>query len=244
MTVSGTLPDKRWFEYSWAKHFNPDLDYTDWQPWDEWDYSSADRDRFTRIIFNNLDLIKHKKVFDIGCLLGSLAMIMSHNSAKQIVAVDIRKENIAVAQEVCKLAGYTNIEFYVCDLYDWPNMSRLIADCETILFSGVFYHINNHYQIIEQLTSTTAKNIILETVINNSQDATIKWGFEPSDDHRSGLNNGQSMTMIGFPSVKFCQNLLRHHGWKILSTDQYHYIPDSSDQAHDRCVISATRDIT
>jgi hypothetical protein len=61
----GQLPDKRWFEYSWVKHSNPALTYDQWSTWDEWDYSAADRDRFSRIILNNLDLITDKKVFDI-----------------------------------------------------------------------------------------------------------------------------------------------------------------------------------
>ena len=240
MTV-GQLPDKRWFEYSWAKHSNPSLTYDQWSPWNEWDYSAADRDRFSRIILNNLDLITDKKVFDIGCLLGTLSLIMLHNSAQHVTAIDIRDDNIKIAKEVCSLAGFNNIEFYCCDLYNADQMLQLINDCETILFSGVFYHINNHYQIIEQLTRSRAQNIILETVVNDSDQSTIDWGYEESEDHRAGSNNNLKKVMIGFPSVKFCQDLLRHHDWQIKSTDRYHYVPDSNDQAHNRCVITASR---
>ncbi len=217
------------------------LSYDRWQPWDEWDYSAADRDRFTRTILNNLDLITDKKVFDIGCLLGILSLTMLHNSAKQVVAIDIRQDNLEIAKEVCSLAGFGNIQFHQCDLYDSTRLLSLVDDCDTILFSGVFYHINNHYQIIEQLTSTSATSIILETVVNGSDRSTVEWSHEESQDHRAGSNKNQSRVMIGFPSVRFCQELLRYHGWKIRSVDKYHYIPDSSDNSHDRCVIVATR---
>jgi hypothetical protein len=158
-----------------------------------------------------------------------------------VTAIDIRDDNIKIAKEVCSLAGFNNIEFYCCDLYNADQMLQLINDCETILFSGVFYHINNHYQIIEQLTRSRAQNIILETVVNDSDQSTVDWGYEESEDHRAGSNNNLKKVMIGFPSVKFCQDLLRHHGWQIKSTDRYHYVPDSNDQAHNRCVITASR---
>lgn len=243
MISSPSLPDKRWFEYSWAKYSNPSLNYNDWQPWDEWDYSVSDRDRFTRIVLNNLDLIKDKKVFDIGCLLGILPLTMAHNSAEHVITIDIRQDNLEIAKEVCSLAGFENISFHQCDLYDTARLLDFVDDCDTILFSGVFYHINNHYQIIEQLTSTSATSMILETVVNGSDRSTVEWGHEESEDHRAGSTNGQSTVMIGIPSVRFCLELLRHHGWKIKSTDKYHYTPESNDQAHDRCVISATREI-
>jgi SAM-dependent methyltransferase len=239
--TSEQLPNKRWFEYSWAKHSNPELTYDQWSPWDEWDYSAADRDRFSRIILNNLDLVTNKQVFDIGCLLGTLSLIMLHNSAQHVTAIDIREHNLSIAQEVCSLAGFNNIDFYHCDLYDTARLLELAGHCETILFSGVFYHINNHYQIIEQLTQTRAQNIILETVINDSDQSTVVWSHEESEDHRAGANNSLKKVMIGFPSVRFCQDLLRHHGWQIKSTDKYHYVPDSADNAHDRCIITATR---
>jgi SAM-dependent methyltransferase len=235
------LPDKRWFEYSWAKYSNPELTYNQWQPWSEWDYSAADRDRFTRIILKNHDLICGKTVFDIGCLLGTLTLIMLHNGAQYVSSIDVREHNLEIAREVCSLAGFTNVDFLHCDLYDTERLLELAGDCETILFSGVFYHINNHYQIIEQLTKTQAQNIIMETVVNDSDESTVIWGHEESDDHRAGSANRQSRVMIGIPSIKFCRDLLRHHGWKIKSVDKYHYTPDSDDQAHDRCVIVATK---
>ena len=48
------LPDKKYYEYAYHKFFNPEVEYANWEPWDEWDYPERDVLRFGQIIKNSI----------------------------------------------------------------------------------------------------------------------------------------------------------------------------------------------
>jgi predicted nicotinamide N-methyase len=242
--MDSRFPDKRWFEYSWAKKNNPELIYDQWQPWDEWTYSQADQERFAKIILDNIDMIAEKKVFDVGTLVGTLALFCLYNKSSHVTSIDVRTENLDIAREGCDLAGFSNVDFILCDLYDSEKLLAMIGDSETILLSGVFYHVNNHYQLIEQLSSSQAQNLILETVINDSTNSTVEWFLEDSTDHRAGADGTRKTVLAGCPSKRYCTDLLKYHGWTIKQTATFFYQPDSNDEPHTRCVISAYRTLS
>ena len=62
--LNNGLPDKKYYEFAYHKFFNPEVEYTSWEPWDAWDYPERDILRFGCIIKDQIPFIQNKKVLD------------------------------------------------------------------------------------------------------------------------------------------------------------------------------------
>lgn len=234
------LPDKRYYEFIYHKFFNPPVNYIDWKPCEQWDYPEKDLIRFNHIIVNNIKYIKDKKVLDIACHLGYLSLFCLHNGATSVTGTNVRQRELALSQELCTIAGYTNVKFIELNLYDFDNMITYLNHHDTILLSGILYHVNNHYQLLEHITKSNIKNIIIESEIVINDQSIVAWVHENSENRVNGFYNELTDLYVGIPSLKFIVELLTYFNWNIESTVEFSF-SSSVDRIHQRAVIVATR---
>ena len=234
------LPDKKYYEYAYHKFFNPEVNYANWTPWDEWNYPERDLLRFDHIIRQQVAHIQNKTVLDVACHLGYLSLFCLHNGAKQVTGTNVRDKELSIAKEISQLAGYTNCEFLNSNIYNLEKFYKLCNAHETVLLSGILYHVNNHYQLLKTIADSSAQTLILESSIQHAIDLAeypiINWRMENTDISTSGFEDDQSITFVGIPNHKWIEQALRQLGFKLTYNEIIEY-NDPSGRRTKRCIL-------
>lgn len=240
--IQNSLPDKRWYEYAYHKFFNPDVEYKNWQPWDEWNYPEKDLNRFGRIVTDNLKYIENQRVLDVACHLGYISLFCLHNNSSYVTGTNVRPTELSIAKEICNLAGYSNFSFENVNLYEQTRMMQLYNSHDTVVLAGIIYHINNHYQLIEQITNSTAKTIIIEGEVYPSNDPVVHWITEPTKPSTRSYSDSSDHLLVGVPSLCFLTTLLKFFNWHIDQISTFDFdTATSSTRTYQRAVVVATR---
>ena len=234
------LPDKKYYEYAYHKFFNPEVNYANWTPWDEWNYPERDLLRFDHIIRQQVAHIQNKTVLDVACHLGYLSLFCLHNGAKQVTGTNVRDKELSIAKEISQLAGYTNCEFLNSNIYNLEEFYKLCNAHETVLLSGILYHVNNHYQLLKTIADSSAQTLILESSIQHAIDLAeypiINWRMENTDISTSGFEDDQSITFVGIPNHKWIEQALRQLDFKLTYNEIIEY-NDPSGRRTKRCIL-------
>jgi 2-polyprenyl-3-methyl-5-hydroxy-6-metoxy-1,4-benzoquinol methylase len=221
------LPNKKYYEYAYHKFFNPEISYIDWTPWDEWTYPDRDLLRFDHIIGKQIAHIQNKRVLDVACHLGYLSLFCLHNRAAYVTGTNIRDRELSIATEVAQLAGYNNYEFVNSNIYNLDEFYKLCNTHDTVLLSGILYHINNHYQLLKTIADSSAQTLILESSIENAIDIAeypiVNWKLENTDISTSGFEDNQSTTFVGIPNHKWIEQTLKQLAFKITYNEIIEY---------------------
>jgi 2-polyprenyl-3-methyl-5-hydroxy-6-metoxy-1,4-benzoquinol methylase len=234
------LPDKKYYEYSYHKFFNPEVEYDFWTPWDQWNYPTRDLLRFDHIIGQQLEHIQDKRVLDIACHLGYLSLFCLHNGASYVTGTNIRDRELSIAREVVGLAGYKNVEFKNSNIYNIEEFDKLCNSHDTVLLSGILYHINNHYQILKTIADSSAQTIIIESMLNDSinigDNPIINWKFEDVAVSTLGFEDNQQKTFVGVPNHKWIEKALLQLGFNIIYNEIFEFTVANGTLSR-RCVI-------
>ena len=241
------LPDKKFYEYSYHKIFNPEVEYNSWTPWDQWNYPEKDLLRFDHIIQQQLVHIQHKRVLDVACHLGYLSLFCLHNGASYVTGTNIRDTELSIANEVIDLAGYTNYKLLNSNIYNNNEFSKLCNLHDTVLLSGILYHVNNHYQILKTVADSSAQTLIIESMLDNSIDIgtnpIINWKFEDVSNPTQGFERNQKTTFVGVPNHKWIEEALLQVGFKIIYNKLFEFTT-SSGMLSRRCVVVGQKSST
>lgn len=239
------LPDKRFYEYAYHKHFTPGVEYNTWQPWDEWDYPERDITRFEQIIKNQTEHIQNKSVLDIACHLGYISLFCLHNGATSVTGTNVRERELDISREICNLAGYNNFNFIYSDIYNIDEFKSLCNQHDTVIISGFMYHVNNHYSILQALADSSAKCVIIESQLDDVDTHPdipyVRWRHEPATESFNGLYRNAPSTFVGVPNHKWFEQALLDLNFKIVYNNNIEYA-ETTGTITRRCIITATKD--
>lgn len=239
------LPDKRWYEFAYHKFFNPEVEYDGWQPWDEWDYPERDIIRFKNIIADQRDYIKDKRVLDLACHLGYTTLFCLHNGAKYVTGTNVRQNELDIGNEICSQAGYNNFEFLFSNLYNNQELLELCNNHDTVFFTGVLYHLNNHYPVLETLCNSTAETIIIESKVPmneyeyNCKKPLIVWHTEKTHSY-NGWYHDSPTCFVGTPNTAWIVNALESLNMHVTYNQAVEYLKASNSMTR-RVTITAKR---
>lgn len=234
------LPDKRYYEYAYHKFFNPEISYDQWQPWDEWTYPDRDILRFTHIIKNQLAHIQDKKVLDVACHLGYLSLFCLHNGAKFVTATNIRQRELDIAKEVIGYTNFQNYDFILSDLNDHQSFENLCQDHDTVIFSGIIYHLRNHYQQLELIYNSPVRTLIIEGWQPDKDDCCVYWHHEDAEDATNAYAPDKHKVFVGVPTQSWVQSALIDIGWSIVYNQRISYVKPNN-QTTNRYIITAQK---
>ena len=130
-----------------------------------------------------------------------LSMFCLYNGAKNITGIDIRDKELLVASQLCNTMGYKNHQFINLNLHNYEKLTELCNQVDTVLLSGVFYHLNDHVQVMEAISKSKAKNLIIESQVQLScpDIPSVFWRLEhTSDSHHAMDLDGKSKTLFSF----------------------------------------------
>jgi len=225
--IVSQLPDKKYYEYIYHKLSNCNLTFDNWNHWPIWNYPVQDALRFRYILLDNLQHIKNSRVADFGCHIGYMSLFMSYLGAKHITGTNIRQQELNLCKELCDIAGVSNVDFIHSDLHNYQDVLDICNNHQTILFSGIMYHLTDQVQLLETVGKSSATTLI----IDNREPVSIKgidqplmaYTVENSSVNVNGFVAGAESKpiLIGAPNQCWIDYTMTHLGWRKVYDKPY-----------------------
>lgn len=205
-------------------------------------------------LLNNIELIKNKKILDLGCNRGEYLYPCLELGCESIVgAQPMNDYNEIINQGLYHLKYQDKAKVVWGDVYDLEGIRELIKDKDTVLLLGLMYHINNHYQLLETITRSDVTGLVIDISIFlyqlenwNNKLPLMVWNSESQDSATTGweLNGVNSnKTLVGWPNAAWIINALEYLGWTIKSNVIHASLRLQEPQLRYRGVITAYRNI-
>ena len=225
------LPDKKYFEFvhhQWNNKIVDDLDkvWNNWSPWEIWSYPIDDLIRYKNMILDNIGLIEGRRVADIGSHLGVGVLFCLNAGAQNCVGIEPVGEKNNLSSFICQQAGHSNFNFLTgeikqSDIYDG------IKDFDTLILGSLIDMIPDHYRLMENISKTKIKNIIVE-VAEDERYATseipfINWESYVHKPQLEGPYNPQvNQPLHGEPNLAFLKMLMSEFNYVFRRQAFFH----------------------
>jgi len=227
--ITRKLPDKKYYEFSYHMLFNNKFDNLEkewqaWKPWDIWTYPVFDLNRFNIIMCQNAKYIHNKKILDIGCNIGYLSLFSLYLECKHVTGIDVREEKLNIADFICNKANFSNHTFKKVNIHNCDSLNKVMNGVETIIFSGVLYHVSNHYEILRNLSNSDADTMIIENEESpEGRDKHTPYIFWHDRDNTKNMMHGYSKDhehiLVGKPNQAWINMAMKELGWKLQKTE-------------------------
>ena len=103
--------------------------------------------------FVDFPSVKNKKVLEIGCGMGTIAMNFARAGALKVTAVDLSEKSLDIAKQRAALYGFTEkIEFYHANAEELSKTVP-IQEYDLIFSFGVIHHTPHPERVIQELRS-------------------------------------------------------------------------------------------
>lgn len=244
ITTPHWLPPKEFYEFAYHKFLtNSNLDFMGWQACDTWSYPDRDILRFSHLIGNQLELIESKKVLDVGCHLGYVSLFCLHNQSRYVTGTEPRYQKIEIAKEICSAAGYDNFNFLSTNINDDIGMKKLYDTHDTVILSGILYHITDHFRVLKIIADSSVSSIIIESEDTCPELGTmpmISWKLESSAVQENAFHDNQADVPVGAPNRYWFHFILKFLGFHIQYSKTFEFVTPTG-RLTKRFVISATK---
>ena len=242
------FPDKKYFEFVYDKWINRESrpfdqkgieqSYSQWKPWEAWSYPIDDLIRYRHMILDNEEMIKDKKVADIGSHLGIGVLFALHLGANRCIGVEPFEMKNTLASLICEKAGFTNYNIMTGELRQ-EEIYQKMNGFDTAILGSIIDMIPSHYQLIENLAMTGIGNIIIEMeeVENSENDVPhIKWRYYTDDPlHHGPLVKKGGNGLHGYPNIAFLKILLGNFGYRLQKRIKF-YVNTNNQKPTQRSV--------
>ncbi len=160
-------------------------------------------ERQKRIIDANLDAIDGKAVFDLAANNGRWSYAAIAAGASKVVSIEGRENRADEARAFFKKIGISDqVDVNVGEMHNWLfENSNLRVD--TVFCLGIYYHIMNHYMLLQQLAALQPKTMIVDSGFVRSFRNSVHVQCEDPNLHRNALkvHDGQKSEFAGFVSL-------------------------------------------
>ncbi len=129
--------------------------------------------RYFALIHENRELIRDARVLDLASHDGRFSFAALHNGAERVVGIEHDPRLVQAAAE--HMAFYDvpreRYEFVAGDLFE---CIRATERCDVVFCFGIFYHINDHMQLLTDLAELDARAVIFDTNVSLMEPAVIE----------------------------------------------------------------------
>lgn len=172
---------------------------------------------FTPLVYLIRESLSKKNILDLGCNAGYWSLKCSEAGAKHVTGIDGRKMHINQANFVFEIKDIEKkrFNFFHADIYDFFIKNQITYD--VVLCLGLLYHINDPVNLFESMSKINNDILVIDTVINNIEDACFSINHESITDYRNSI----SSNIVLIPSVYAMIKILKYLGYKgvVLEPD-------------------------
>ena len=214
--------EKKWYGGLYHLHNTSDT----WEQWirgfePSYNYEPKVAERFTKIIANNSQYIKNRKVIDLACNLGYFSLACSSIGATSVLGLEVRQEYLDTVKRVIKYWPANNVSIKKSNIENLVELEKHLKGVDTILYAGHFYHTNQQELLLQLFTNSSASCMILESIVppinSNESYSTTEAVSNPLNGFVDEENN---VIDIRIPSQKQTKIMLGELGWEIVNEDE------------------------
>lgn len=200
----------------------------DWKNYGGGAYPITEIIKYKNTVLDLLKYIKNKKILDIACHCGFTGLVCLHNGAESVIATNVRKKFVDIANECMSLSEYgNNYNCVQADIHDYSNNTKLAKDSETVLLYGIMYHVHDHFEIIKSIADGAPKHIIIDSDIDpkliDNPTPIISWTTEDADNPWNGVSDkfNPKHTLVGIPTESWFTLVLGLVGYKLVELRRF-----------------------
>ncbi len=177
--------------------------------------------RYRAIIEPHLDVLRDRRVLDLGSHDGRWAFAALKAGARHVTGIEARARHVDMARQTFRDYGIgeDRYRFLLGDVCDVLKAESIAVD--TVLVLGFFYHTYRHFEIAALLAATGASHIVLDTALALGPErdgAIIQYVLEPTD--RGGAAFGpRDRELTGRPSPRAIELMFGQVGFDLCERD-------------------------
>lgn len=200
--------------------YDPNITFQSWQSNSSNWYPKIDAlVRYKKIVLDNRKYIQGKKVIDIACGAGEIALAMTSCQPNFSTLVDIRP-SVIVAKEALDILGMESNSCAIqSDLHDYQSNTKICKGHDTVFLCGYMYHTHDHFLLLESICKSFPETIIIESVqhplIQDLADSLIFFKAEQTELMFKGWQHNRSEILVGCPNIAWFD-----HAMDLLGYDR------------------------
>jgi hypothetical protein len=177
-------------------------------------------ERYKRIIAHNIHLIKDKRVIDLAAHDGRWTWAALQSGAAYVDSVEGRSELVAAANKTLSTFPKERYSFVQGDIIDHIERRKGVA-FDTVLCLGIFYHINEHFRLLQLMAGLKPSAIILDTALMTTKAPQIGFATESTGSKLNAIPGREQadQVLVGTMSRGLLELWCSLHKWKLA------YIP-------------------
>lgn len=216
------MPPVAHYEYfSHLFHSNNLIPFVEFTPNTEWDYPEDDRRRFEKLFLTDSSYYQNCRMLDLGCHTGYFSYIAKYLGARSVHGVNARAYPIEVANFAYQELGQDNYKFDQGNIEDFDFLKSVCKDKDTLILTLVLEHMRNPYAIMEIISNSDIKNLMLEsTVFSDEGEPAVKYYRQTTESPFTVFDGDKKEAFGSIPNVAWFDSILYHFGWKI----EYHTV--------------------
>lgn len=186
------------------------------------EFNYEDDDPFIKCVNENQHIVNGRRIVDFGCNRGKWSFLALANDCESVLGVDVRKENIDVANSIKEIVEKgSDINFVKGDIHDYENNQMLCRDADTVFLSGIMYHVHDHTAILESICLPNIQDVLITSLVNTHSEPSIVWQTEMTEtDDLAGWKDGEKEILIGFPNVPYYDLVMSRLGYSRTYLDE------------------------
>ncbi len=167
-----------------------------------------------------------RRVLDLGCNAGYWSLLAAEAGADYVLGIDGRPMHTEQAELVFEAKGIdrSRYDFRCADLFEDLDRDDL-GRFDLVLCLGLFYHINQHARLIDQIARVNDDLLVIDTAISGHHGSYLELKTEPIDEPRNALKSELIMhatrqavidivAAYGYESVVLRPNFTDAHGFE------------------------------
>lgn len=194
----------------------------------DWTYDILDLIRVKHLILDNVNSIAGKNVIDFSTHTGAVSGLCLYHAASHVTFTEVRDQFLQLANERMKLMGFESDQYksYLADIHDYQTNTKLCTDQDTVILSGIIYHVHDHFSILESILQARPESIIIETChygpIADNSDPLIYWMSEETEKNTcNAYYNDRPVAIVGFPNLSWFKFTMKFFGYREIKRVQY-----------------------
>jgi tRNA (mo5U34)-methyltransferase len=192
------------------------------------------------------------RAIDLGCHEGYFSFALRNLGIPEILAVDVREENLSRARVLADLSNLSGVRFQTANCERLDEVVRERFDLTLVL--GLLYHQENPIGCLRQAAKVCDDMLLIETQVVDDIDAPAEWGrrdcVHPYEGHfalvdesiyEDNLETGATPLAL-CPSPRALVKILEHLGFSRITTLS---VPDAGNEQFvrgKRVIVAAWRD--
>ena len=222
--MSLTLPPASHYEYfSHLFHGEKLIPFAEYQPSENCAYPKFDQDRFDTLFLTDPSYYQDCNVLDLGCHTGYFSYVAKYLGARSIHGINARLGPLEVASYAYEQLGQTDYSFDQHNIEDLTLLKESCSGKDTVMMTLILEHLRNPYAILDTITKTGVKNLIIESTVYSDEGPAGLQYYRQSTESAFTVHDGDKKEAIGaLPNVAWFELVLYHLGWKIEFHDVTH----------------------